>query len=226
MIHELPECVEVPAAGAERWSVIWLHGLGADGHDFEPLVPELRLPAEHGVRFVFPHAPQRPVTLNAGVRMRAWYDIIGLDPAAPEDEAGIRQSGALVDALIAREEQRGVPAQRVVLAGFSQGGAMVLHAGLRYPQRLAGIAVLSGYLPLGDRLNDEMSAASRLTPIFQAHGRDDPVLPIDWAESSHARIAALRPAPEWHAYPMAHAVCGEEIDDLRRWLVDTVGVGG
>ena len=218
-------CVEIPAPDEHRWSVIWLHGLGADGHDFEPIVPELRLPRDHGVRFVFPHAPERPVTVNGGAWMRAWYDIAGADLASKEDEAGIRDSTASVEALIAREKELGVPASRIVLAGFSQGGAMALHVGLRHVERLGGIMALSAYLLLADRLEAEMSAANRLTPIFEAHGEQDPIVPMALATYSRDRIAALRPAPEWHTYPMPHSVCGPEIDDVRAWLVGTVNVG-
>lgn len=223
MSEQQPECVVLPPAGDHRWSVIWLHGLGADGHDFEPIVAELRLPADHGIRFVFPHAPQRPVTINGGMRMRAWYDIAGADMAQREDEAGILGSVAIVDALIAAEGERGIPPERIFLAGFSQGGAIACHAGLRYPHRLAGMVVLSAYLPLADRLDAAAIAANRDTPIFQAHGRQDPVVPPALGRLSHERVSGLRPAPEWHEYPMAHAVCAREIDDLRAWLLAITG---
>jgi phospholipase/carboxylesterase len=225
MTQTLPECVETPAPGEHRWSVIWLHGLGADGHDFEPIVPELRLPAGHGVRFVFPHAAERPVTVNGGMHMRAWYDIRSFDRSMAEDDAGIRESASVVEALIAREKSLGVPAERIVLAGFSQGAAMALHAGLRHGERLGGIVVLSGYLLLEDTLESEMGAANRLTPIFQAHGTQDPVLPVAMAERARDRVAAVRPGPEWHTYSMAHSVCGPEINDVRTWLIGTVGIG-
>jgi len=220
----LPETVEVEPRVRARWSVIWLHGLGADGHDFEPLVPELRLPDSAAVRFVFPHAPQRPVTVNGGMRMRAWYDIAGPDLSAGEDEAGIRASAETAAALIEREVGRGVPAARVLLAGFSQGGAIALHAGLRHATPLAGVVALSTYLPLPDLLADEISDAGRAVPIFQAHGADDPIVPLAFAESARDRIAALRAAPEWHTYPMPHSVCAPEIADLRAWLIETAGV--
>ena len=224
MTARQPETVEIPAPGIHRWSVVWLHGLGADGHDFEPIVPELRLPADHGVRFVFPHAPQRAVTINGGMRMRAWYDIASPDLAAGEDEAGIRESAAIVERLLAAERERGIPAGRIVLAGFSQGGAIALHAGLRHAQRLAGIVALSAYLPLAQRLEGELGDANRDTPVFQAHGEQDPVVPLALARASHEHLARLRPAPEWHAYPMPHSVCAQEIDDLRAWLVGTAGL--
>ncbi len=223
MAETLPECVEIPAPGTHRWTVLWLHGLGADGHDFEPIVPELRLPADHGIRFVFPHAPHRPVTINGGMRMRAWYDITGPDLAGREDEAGILGSIATVEALIAAEGARGIPPERVILAGFSQGGAIACHGGLRHPETLAGIVVLSAYLPLADRLDGAAIRANHDTPIFQAHGRQDPVVPPSLGHYSQQRIAALRPAPEWREYDMAHGVCAQEIDDLRAWLQGRVG---
>ncbi len=226
MQANLPECVEIAADGEHRWSVIWLHGLGADGHDFEPIAGELHLPADHGVRFVFPHAPERPVTLNAGMRMRAWYDLTGAEFSARDDSEGIRASAALIEALIARERARGIGAERIVLAGFSQGGALALHTGLRHPQRLAGIVALSAYLPLADGLEAELAGANRLTPVFQAHGEQDTVVPLDLAAWSYRRLAAVRPAPEWRTYRMDHGVCAEEIADLRRWLLEQAGLRG
>ena len=223
MSESLPACVTIPAPGTHQWSVLWLHGLGADGHDFEAIVPELRLPAGHGIRFVFPHAPQRPVTINGGMRMRAWYDITGPDLAGREDESGILDSVATVDALIAAEGERGIPPQRIILAGFSQGGAIACHAGLRHPERLAGIVVLSAYLPLAQRLDDGAIAANRDTPLFQAHGRQDPVVPPDLGRWSCTRISELRAAPHWHEYDMGHGVCAAEIADLRSWLAEPVG---
>ncbi len=225
MSESLPERVDIPPPGPHRWTVIWLHGLGADGHDFEPIVPELGLPADHGIRFVFPHAPQRPVTINGGMRMRAWFDITGPDIAGREDEPGILGSIAIADALIAAEGERGVPPERVVLAGFSQGGAIACHGGLRHPERLGGIVVLSAYLPLADRLDAEAIDANRDTPMFLAHGSEDPVVPIDLGRMSHQRIGALRSAPAWHEYPMPHSVCAREIDDLAQWLSREVGAG-
>lgn len=219
MNANLPECIEAITAEPASRSVIWLHGLGADGHDFEPLVPELRLPAEPGIRFVFPHAPHRPVTMNGGMNMRAWYDITSLDIADGEDEQGILESADMVERLIARENERGIETRHIVLAGFSQGGAIALHTGLRHGQRLGGIVALSAYLPLGDRLPGELSEANHDTPIFQAHGRQDPVIPIEGAQRSRGRITELRPAPAWHEYDMPHAVCPQEITDLRAWLL-------
>lgn len=218
MSEELLDCVEVGAGDEAGASVIWLHGLGADGHDFEPIVPELRLPPELGVRFLFPHAPVRPVTLNAGMAMRAWYDIIALGGNAQQDEAGIRQSARQVAALMQREHDRGVPANRIVLAGFSQGGAIALHLGLRHPERLAGIMGLSTYLPLGDTVEAERHEANASTPVFLAHGSMDPVVPMTMGERSRDGLQAMGYPVEWHDYPMVHQVCMEEIEDISAWL--------
>lgn len=193
-----------------------MHGLGADGHDFEPIVPELQLSLP--VRYVFPHAPQRAVTVNGGYIMRAWYDIAAFNLTRGEDAAGIRASAAQVEALIAREIQRGVPARRIVLAGFSQGGAMALHAGLRHRERLAGILALSTYLPLADTLSAEAAEANRAVPIFMGHGNDDTVVAPPHALVSRRKLEAAGYAVEWHEYAMAHAVCPEEIADVRAWL--------
>lgn len=210
--------VEHETAANPTHSVIWLHGLGADGHDFAPIVPELVDPAWPALRFVFPHAPVRPVTINNGMSMRAWYDIIGFDAHARQDEAGIRASIGEVEALIAREHARGVPSERIFLAGFSQGGAIALAAGLRHAGKLAGIVALSTYLPIAGTLAAERSAANAATPIFQAHGNADPVVALPRGSASRDALQALGYAVDWHTYPMAHAVCAEEIDDLRRWL--------
>lgn len=211
------EAVEIETAASPDASVIWLHGLGADGHDFEPVVPELRLPPALRLRFVFPHAPVRPVTLNMGMRMRAWYDILQLG-GGPEDEAGVRASQGMVEALIERERSRGVAARRIVLAGFSQGGAIALHTGLRHGQRLAGILALSTYLPLAGSLQAERSEANRDVPIFMAHGEFDDIIPITRAQQSRQALAAEGYALQWHSYPMPHSVCGEEIADIAAWL--------
>jgi len=222
MSGALPETVEIEPDAPARRSIVWLHGLGADGHDFEPIVPELDLPADAAVRFVFPHAPRRPVTLNGGLAMRAWYDLASLDPAEGEDVDGILDAAEILRALIARENARGVTSDRVIVAGFSQGGAIALHTGLRHSDALGGIIGLSTYLPLGDRLPGEIAEANRETPILMAHGRQDPVIPIDGARRSWRRIAALRTAPQWHEYDMAHSVCACEITDLRAWLLGIV----
>ncbi|HXD37197.1 MAG TPA: dienelactone hydrolase family protein [Rhodanobacter sp.] len=210
--------VEHETAANPRFSIIWLHGLGADGHDFAPIVPELVDPAWPALRFVFPHAPVQPVTINNGMSMRSWYDIVGFDLLARQDEAGVRASIAAVEALIAREDERGVPGERIVLAGFSQGGAIALAAGLCHAQKLAGIVALSTYLPIAEVVARERHAANAATPIFQGHGSADPVVAMQRGIDSRDRLQALGYAVDWHTYPMAHAVCAEEIADLRRWL--------
>jgi phospholipase/carboxylesterase len=215
----LLESVEVEPRRAAEASVIWLHGLGADGHDFESIVPALRMPERPAVRFVFPHAPLRPVTINGGYRMRAWYDIAGLDRKAPQDETGIRASGDELGRLVARERERGVPADRIVLAGFSQGGAIALYRGLRHPDRLAGIMALSTWLPLAARLGAEVHPANAAVPIFMAHGTWDPTVSLDFARYSRQQLVAAGYDVEWREYPMAHAVCPDEIEDIRTWLL-------
>lgn len=210
------DAIEVTTQDAPRLAVLWLHGLGADGSDFEPIVPELRLGLP--VRFVFPHAPVRPVTINGGLEMRAWYDILGFDRRAKEDAAGIRASAAAVTELVEREIDRGMPSERIVLAGFSQGGAIALHTALRSPKPLAGALALSTYLPLAATLASERSAANASIPVFMAHGIDDPVLPLELAETSRRALEALGYAVDWHAYPMAHSVCMEEVRAIGAWL--------
>jgi phospholipase/carboxylesterase len=214
------ETVELETGPSPSAAVIWLHGLGADGHDFEPIVPELQLAGAGAVRFVFPHAPVRPVTINGGMPMRAWYDIMGIDRESPQDEAGIRASARKVDALIRREVERGIPAHRIVLAGFSQGGAVALHLGLRFDERLAGILALSTYLPLHESLRDEHSAANAETPLFMAHGILDPVVPLYLGESSANRLVQGGWPVTWRTYTMPHAVCPEEIRDISGFLAD------
>ena len=214
----LLECVEHETGAAPTWSIVWLHGLGADGHDFEPIVPELQLPATLPVRFVFPHAPVQAVTINGGARMRAWYDVYALDGVRREDETGVRASQARVEALLARENARGVAAPRIVLAGFSQGGAIALQTGLRHGERLAGIMALSTYLPLASSVAKEASAANRDVPIFMAHGVYDDLIPLARAAASRDALVAAGYRVEWHEYRMQHAVCAEEIADVARWL--------
>ena len=215
--------VEHETAADPRCSIIWLHGLGADGNDFAPIVPELVAPHWPALRFVFPHAPVRPVTVNGGMPMRAWYDIAGTAIADKQDAEGIRASIADVDALIAREVERGVPASRIVLAGFSQGGAIALAGGLRHAESLAGIVGLSTYLPLYEPLAAERNGCNADVPIFQAHGSADPVVPPALGRLSRDGLAALGYRVDWHEYPMAHQVCAEEIADLRNWLDNRVG---
>ena len=206
------DAIQIETGPDPEAAVIWLHGLGADGHDFEPIVPELELVKP--VRFVFPHAPIRPVTINQGMRMRAWYDILQLG-GGPEDEAGLRASQKLTEELI---RAQGLPAERIVLAGFSQGGAIVLLTGLRYPERLAGVMALSTYLPLAGTLAAERSAPNRETPIFMAHGRYDDLIPMQRAQASREHLQKLGYAVEWHDYPMPHSVCAPEIADLSSFL--------
>ena len=211
-------CIEIETAPAPRHAVIWLHGLGADGHDFEPIVPELVDRTWPALRFVFPHAPVRPITINGGVAMRAWYDISGLEIAQRQDESGIRASIRLLDELIEREVARGVPGTQIILAGFSQGGAIVLAGGVRHKTALGGIVALSTYLPMAEKTDAEASAANRVTPIFMAHGMLDPTIAHALGEMSRDYLKQRGYGIDWHAYPMAHQVCAEEIADLRRWI--------
>lgn len=210
--------VEVESGPKPDASVIWLHGLGADGHDFEPAVPQLVRPGGRALRFVFPHAPVRPVTLNGGMPMRAWFDIIRLNRQAAEDETGVRASDVAIRALIRRENERGVPSERIVLAGFSQGGAMALFCGIRMPERLAGLIGLSCYLPIAAALAAERHAANLNTPIFMAHGSFDPVIEPQLGEMTRAQLVASGYTVEWHHYPMAHSVCAEELAAIAAFL--------
>jgi phospholipase/carboxylesterase len=213
----LPECVEVTTGENPVGSVIWLHGLGADGHDFEPIVPELHLPAELPLRFVFPHAPVRPVTINGGMAMRAWYDIVSLDAEGRADAAGVHESTAILEELVAREIERGISADKIVIAGFSMGGAIAINTALHTKENLAGMMALSTYLPLPNEV--EGSEGSRDLPVFMAHGSFDPMLPMQWGKLSAERLSATGFTVEWHEYPMVHAVSPEEIRDIREWLI-------
>ena len=224
MTDPLLTTVEIEPAGTARSSVIWMHGLGADARDFEPIVPELKLPAALGVRFVFPNAPICPVTINNGMRMRAWYDVLSLDLPRQEDAKGVYASGQALNLLLERDKQRGIPADRIVLAGFSQGGAMALHTGLRYPERLAGILALSCYIPLADRLSAERRPANEHTPLFVAHGDYDAVIPMRYGQMSVQRLESLGYPSEWHHYGMGHEVCLEEIRDIAGWLARVLAV--
>jgi phospholipase/carboxylesterase len=219
MSEALLPCVEIePRGQAADAAVIWLHGLGADGHDFEPIVPELGL-GKLAVRFVFPHAPAIPVSLNYGMVMPAWYDIAGADlRRTRHDAAGIRKSVARVEALIARERGRGVAAKRIVLAGFSQGGAVAVHAALRHHERLAGLVALSTYLPAEDTLEGELAEANADLPVLQCHGSFDPMVPQDRGEACRDRLVALGHPVDWHVWPMEHQVCAEEIEAIGAWL--------
>ena len=217
------DAVEINPVLPPRASIIWLHGLGADGHDFEPLIPQLDIVDRLGVRVVLPHAPRRPVTINGGMLMPAWYDIAATDFSRGQDSDGIHTSEQQLRALIAREVELGIPAAQVLLAGFSQGGAIALHTGLRYPERLAGILALSTYLPLAARLEAEMSTANRTIPIMMAHGTQDPVVPLALAEASRVHLTQAGYHVDWHTYVMPHAVYPEEIADVRHWLVQRLG---
>lgn len=212
------ETIQLETTPNPTVSVIWMHGLGADGNDFVPIVRELDLRSLPGIRFIFPHAGTLPVTINNGYVMRAWYDVLTSDIAAREDEAGIRASQKSIEQLIAQEKSRGIPANRIILAGFSQGCAMTFQTGLRHPEKLAGLLCLSGYVPLSDKLEAERHPANQDTPIFMAHGRGDPVIYIDRAEQSRDLLQSLGYSVEWHEYMMPHSVCEEEIDDISAWL--------
>ena len=218
MSTETLQAVELQTSPAPGASIIWLHGLGADGYDFVPVVRELELLQAPAARFLFPHAPTRPVTINGGYVMRAWYDILGNDLVRREDEQGIRDSQSQVEALIAREVERGMPRSRIVLAGFSQGGAIALQTGLRQYEPLAGLLALSTYLPLASVFDAERASESRAVPIFMVHGRSDPVIPLARAVSSRDQLKAAGYAVEWHEYEMAHSVCEEEIRQIAGFL--------
>jgi phospholipase/carboxylesterase len=212
------EAIEIETAPSPSASIIWMHGLGADGHDFVDIVPELHLPARPGIRFVFPHAPMRPVTINGGYVMRAWYDIRDDDGARREDPAGVRASQKSIEALIQREKERGVLPGSIVIAGFSQGGAMALQTSLRYGERLAGVMALSCSLPLADTLAAEAAPANRDVPIFMAHGTHDPMIPMARAVRARETLVGLGYRVEWHEYRMPHSVSPEEIRDIAAWL--------
>jgi phospholipase/carboxylesterase len=226
MSGSLLDAVEINPAGTPRACIIWLHGLGADGHDFEPLIPQLGVLGEPGVRVVLPHAPRRPVTINGGMVMPAWYDILAPDFKRSQDSAGIRESGQQLQALIRREVDAGIPAEQILLAGFSQGGVIALHTGLRYPQPLAGILALSTYLPLADSLATEAAAANRAVPIMMAHGTQDPVVPLSLARKSRDELLQQGYGVAWHTYPMQHSICPEEVRDIRNWLAQRLGSKG
>jgi len=226
MEREQLSCVEIEPDTPARRSVIWLHGLGADGHDFEPIVPYLGLDPALAVRFVFPHAPRIPVTLNLGMVMPAWYDIRTPDLRKEPDLPGLHRSAEAVRRLLEREEARGVPPGRVVLAGFSQGGAVALHLGLRYAKPLAGILALSTYLVEEESLDAEAAGANRATPVFQAHGTFDPMVPLERGRAAHDRLAAMGYDASWRTYPMEHQVNAEEIEDVGRWLAGVLTRAG
>lgn len=210
--------IEIETGDSPRYSVIWLHGLGADGNDFVPIIKQLNLPSEKSIRFVFPHAPERPITINNGYIMRAWYDIIDSSFDGATDESGIFNSQKAIEVLIAQEIQRGIAAEKIILAGFSQGGVMALQVGLRYTKTLAGILALSCYLPLAKTLESEANRNSLAMPIFMAHGIGDEIIPISYAEKSLAIIREVGFMPEWHEYPMTHSISPQEIFDISQWM--------
>jgi phospholipase/carboxylesterase len=215
---EILPCVEIEPKGSAQSSVVWLHGLGADGNDFVPIIPHLGIEERHALRFVFPHAPRIPVSLNMGMVMPAWYDIAGPDLRYRQDVGGIRRSEAQVRALVEREIERGVPSRRILLAGFSQGGAMAVHVALRFPQPLAGAVALSTYLVMGDTLEAEIASANRGLPVFQAHGGSDPMVHIERGEALREKLVETGSEVTWHEYPMMHEVCLEEIEALGAWM--------
>ena len=215
---KLLETVEVTTADNPEYAVIWMHGLGADGHDFEPIIPFLGLPPATAIRFVFPHALMRPITINGGAVMRAWYDIIEISTLKGQDEAGIRHSAAKIRDLIDHEIERGIPAANIILAGFSQGGAMALHVGLRYPEKLAGIMALSAYLLFPELLQTESASENSATPVFMGHGSHDPMVPITLGQGAKAELEKGQWPVEWHSYPIPHSVSQPEMVDIGHWL--------
>ncbi|MBJ6978965.1 alpha/beta hydrolase [Luteimonas sp. MC1895] len=221
----LLECIERETGPDPSWSILWLHGLGADGNDFVPIVPELLRPGWPALRFVFPHAPVRPVTINNGVPMRAWYDIVDVDLANRADEGGVQQSVEQVEALIAREVERGVARERIVVAGFSQGGAVTLAIGLRSAAPLGGLVALSTYVPSAGKSRQVLAEGAARQPVFMAHGSQDPVVPFQAGQQSAALLRELGFDVDWHAYPMPHSVCAEEIRDLGDWLARRFAAG-
>jgi phospholipase/carboxylesterase len=214
----LLDTIEHETGTSPAWSVVWLHGLGADGHDFAPIVPQLVAPGWPPLRFVFPHAPVRAVTINNGVRMRAWYDIVDFDLANRADETGVEESLVQVEALVANEVSRGIPRRRVFLAGFSQGGAIALAAALRQAQPLAGVVALSTYMPVPGKARAQLVDGAAAQPLFMAHGRQDPVVPFAAGQASAALMRELGFDVEWHDYPMGHSASAEEVHDLRGWM--------
>ena len=218
-----PDAVVVQPPTTTEASIIWLHGLGADGHDFEPILPELGAAITERTRFVFPHAPMRPVTINGGYVMRAWYDVIDADIARRADAAGVHESEKILCGYIDAEVASGIRPERIVVAGFSQGGAIALHGGLRYPQRIAGVLGLSCYLPLPAAIAQGLAPTNAMTPIFMAHGSEDPVIPVQAGTQSRDFLKSLDYDVEWHTYPIQHAVCLEEIADIDRWLLRVLG---
>jgi len=221
-MSSLLPAIELETAPNPDASIIWMHGLGADGNDFVPIVDEMELPPRP-IRFIFPHAPEQPVTINGGFKMRAWFDVVSDDFSRREDEVGVRESQGTIEALVRRENERGIPTRQIVLAGFSQGGAMALHTGLRYPERLAGIMALSTYVPISTTLAAEAAQANRDVPIFMAHGTGDPIIPLMLAGASRQLLERLGYDVQWHEYGMAHSVIWEEVADISQWLQRVLG---
>jgi phospholipase/carboxylesterase len=217
-MHFKQDAVVIEPQSTHKTSVIWLHGLGADGHDFESIVPELRLPNDHGIRFIFPHAPKRPITINGGMVMRAWYDIHMPDLSLQEDEDSIRKSSDILNSYIDTEINASITTDKILIAGFSQGGAIILFAGLRYPQKLAGLLALSTYLPLPDQLQAEANNANLKTPLMMMHGTFDPIIPVYQGQNTRDLLQQAGYPIEWHEYPMQHAVCPQEINAISHWL--------
>lgn len=225
MSQKLLDCIEIETAEQCEYSVIWLHGLGASGHDFEPIVPELQLLQRPGIRFLFPHAPVRPITVNGGAAMRGWYDINSMDfGSRQQDSAGIKESASMVADLIDNEIARGVPASRITLAGFSQGGAIALYAGLTGRHQLGGILALSTYMPIQDESLPLITQERLTVPVFMAHGEYDDVIHISYAEQSRDALIARQVSVEWHAFPIAHSVSAEEVHELSNWLKRQFGM--
>ena len=225
MSPKLLDCIEIQTGDTCEYSVIWLHGLGASGHDFEPVVPSLNLLSRPGVRFVFPHAPVRPITVNGGAAMRGWYDITSIDFESREQDAeGIKESANSIDLLIEQELERGIPAENIILAGFSQGGAIALYAGLLSKHPLGGILALSCYLPLQAEILPAITDANRPTPVFMAHGTSDDVIALRYGEQSYASLQASGIQVEWHTYAIAHSVSAEEVEDISTWLKRQFGM--
>jgi len=208
------QTIEIRPETIHKYSVIWLHGLGADGHDFEAIVPELDLPEQHGIAFIFPNAPVQAVTINGGMEMRSWYDILEMSLERKVDKLGIYQSAALIEQLIAREMQKGIQSENILLAGFSQGGVIALHVALRFTEKLAGILALSTYLPTIEELNIEAAKENQATPVFMAHGLMDSVVDVRAAKTAFSKLKALQYPVSWHPYEMDHAVCLQEIQDI------------
>ena len=222
-MNQTQDSIIVEPTTNHQASVIWLHGLGADGYDFVPIVNQFNLPTALGIKFIFPHAPIMPVTINAGMKMRAWFDIVALDISGPADEKGIRKTEQKLNQLISNEIESGIVSEKIILAGFSQGGAMALHCGLRYPKKLGGIIGLSTFLPLYERVHLEANPANKNVSIFMSHGTQDPIVPFQFGELTRNYLTQLKYSVNWYTYPMQHEVCSQEILDVKQWLLNQFG---